>query len=118
MQQDQNDGPDVRGTDFRIRFAPRRGISGWAQRYLETRRNRQLVAAGCGLFCVLMVLVFGFVRRYRARQVMETAETDSRRLKHETEDFLDQRLGSFEILLDKLSKTKSNEQFLKSMSKG
>jgi hypothetical protein len=37
--------------------------------------------------------------------VMETAEADSRRLKHETEDFLDQRLGSFEILLDKLSKT-------------
>ena len=41
----------------------------------------------------------------RARQVMETAEADSRRLKHETEDFLDQRLGSFEILLDKLQKT-------------
>ena len=29
----------------------------------------------------------------------------SRRLRHETEDFLDQRLGSFEILLDKLQKT-------------
>jgi cell division septum initiation protein DivIVA len=41
----------------------------------------------------------------RARTVMETADSDSRRLKHETEDFLDQRLGSFEILLDKLSKT-------------
>jgi F0F1-type ATP synthase membrane subunit b/b' len=41
----------------------------------------------------------------RARQVMETAEADSRRLKNETEDFLDQRLGSFEILLDKLGKT-------------
>ena len=41
----------------------------------------------------------------RARQVMETAQNDSRRLKLETEDFLDQRLGSFEILLDKLSKT-------------
>ena len=41
----------------------------------------------------------------RARTVMETADTDSRRLKHETEDFLDQRLGSFEILLDKLQKT-------------
>jgi len=41
----------------------------------------------------------------RARQVMETADNDARRLKLETEDFLDQRLGSFEILLDKLSKT-------------
>ena len=36
---------------------------------------------------------------------MEAAETDARRLRHETEDFLDQRLGSFEILLDKLQKT-------------
>ena len=36
---------------------------------------------------------------------MEAAEADSRRLRHETEDFLDQRLGSFEILLDKLQKT-------------
>ncbi len=41
----------------------------------------------------------------RARQVMETADNDSRRLKLETEDFLDQRLGSFEILLDKLGRT-------------
>ncbi|HAP74577.1 MAG TPA: hypothetical protein DCR14_00660 [Acidimicrobiaceae bacterium] len=41
----------------------------------------------------------------RARQVNEAAEADARRLRHETEDFLDQRLASFEILLDKLSKT-------------
>lgn len=41
----------------------------------------------------------------RARQVVDTAEADSRRLKLETEDFLDQRLASFEILLDKLGKT-------------
>lgn len=41
----------------------------------------------------------------RARQVKETSENDARRLKLETEDFLDQRLASFEILLDKLAKT-------------
>jgi hypothetical protein len=41
----------------------------------------------------------------RARQLNEAAEADARRLRHETEDFLDQRLGSFEILLDKLNKT-------------
>lgn len=41
----------------------------------------------------------------RARQVVDTAENDSRRLRLETEDFLDQRLASFEILLDKLGKT-------------
>jgi len=41
----------------------------------------------------------------RARQINEAAEADARRLRHETEDFLDQRLASFEILLDRLSKT-------------
>ena len=41
----------------------------------------------------------------RARTVVENAEADARRLRLETEDFLDQRLGSFEILLDRLMKT-------------
>jgi len=41
----------------------------------------------------------------RARSVIENAEADARRLRMETEDFLDQRLGSFEILLDRLIKT-------------
>lgn len=41
----------------------------------------------------------------RARQVIDAAEEETRRLKNETEDFLDQRLGSFEILLDRLTKT-------------
>ncbi|MGA0813415.1 MAG: hypothetical protein ACO3RE_07000, partial [Ilumatobacteraceae bacterium] len=34
-----------------------------------------------------------------------TANSESRRLRLETEDFLDQRLASFEILLERLSKT-------------
>ena len=37
--------------------------------------------------------------------MVEAADEESRRLKNETEDFLDQRLGSFEILLDRLAKT-------------
>jgi hypothetical protein len=41
----------------------------------------------------------------RARQVIDAADEETRRLRNETEDFLDQRLGSFEILLDRLSKT-------------
>ena len=41
----------------------------------------------------------------RARHIMETANRESRRLRLETEDFLDQRLASFEILLERLSKT-------------
>ncbi len=42
---------------------------------------------------------------HRARQISEAADNDARRLRHETEDFLDQRLGSFEILIDRLHKT-------------
>jgi hypothetical protein len=41
----------------------------------------------------------------RARQVMDAADADVRRLRHETEDFIDQRLGSFEVLLNKLTRT-------------
>ncbi|CAB4564941.1 unannotated protein [freshwater metagenome] len=44
----------------------------------------------------------------RARQVIDAADEETRRLRNETEDFLDQRLGSFEILLDRLSKTVAN----------
>jgi len=38
----------------------------------------------------------------RSREIIEAAEADARRVKNETEDFLDQRLASFEILLDSL----------------
>jgi cell division septum initiation protein DivIVA len=41
----------------------------------------------------------------RARQVMEAAEAESRRMRLETEDFVDQRLASFEIVLNRVSKT-------------
>ncbi|MBM3718785.1 MAG: ATP synthase F0 subunit B [Actinobacteria bacterium] len=44
----------------------------------------------------------------RARQVIEAADEETRRQRNETEDFLDQRLGSFEILLDRLSRTVAN----------
>ena len=44
----------------------------------------------------------------RARQVVKAAEEESRRQRNETEDFLDQRLASFEILLDRLQKTVHN----------
>ena len=38
---------------------------------------------------------------HRARQIVETAEMEARRLRHETEDYCDQRLGRFEIVLQK-----------------
>jgi hypothetical protein len=40
----------------------------------------------------------------RARQIVEAAENTSRTMRRETEDFVDQRLASFEIVLGRLSK--------------
>jgi hypothetical protein len=41
----------------------------------------------------------------KARQIVEGADNEARRMRHEVEDFCDQRLGSFEIVLDKLMRT-------------
>lgn len=41
---------------------------------------------------------------HRARHVIEGAEAEARRMRHECEDFCDQRLGSFEIVLDRTMK--------------
>ena len=41
----------------------------------------------------------------RARQVIEAADNESRKMRHDTEDFCDQRLASFEIILDKVART-------------
>ncbi len=40
----------------------------------------------------------------RARRIIEAAEAESRRLRHECEDFCDQKLASFEIVLDRTSR--------------
>jgi hypothetical protein len=37
----------------------------------------------------------------RAYQIVDTAEADARRLQHEVEDFCDQKLASFEIVLER-----------------
>jgi hypothetical protein len=37
----------------------------------------------------------------RAYQILDTAEAEARRLRHEVEDFCDQKLASFEIVLDR-----------------
>ncbi len=39
-----------------------------------------------------------------ARRTVEAAEAEARRLRHEVEDFCDQKLASFEIVLDKTQK--------------
>jgi cell division septum initiation protein DivIVA len=40
----------------------------------------------------------------RAYQIVETAESEARRLRHEVEDFCDQKLASFEIVLERTMK--------------
>ncbi|MBK5223854.1 MAG: hypothetical protein JJE52_13480 [Acidimicrobiia bacterium] len=42
---------------------------------------------------------------HRARQLIEKAETDARAMRHEVEDFCDQRLASFEIVLERTART-------------
>ena len=46
-------------------------------------------------------------RRAAARegQIVTTSEDEARRLRHEVEDYCDQRLGQFEVILDKVLKT-------------
>src|SRR3954465_7245759 len=43
--------------------------------------------------------------QHAARQVLEDAEVEARRLKHEAEDFCDQKLAQFEIVLDRTIRT-------------
>ncbi len=40
-----------------------------------------------------------------AQQVISQAEADSRRLRHEAEDYIDQKLASFEVVLDRTMQT-------------
>ena len=42
---------------------------------------------------------------HRARMILESADGEARRMRREVEDFCDQRLASFEIVLDKVAKT-------------
>jgi cell division septum initiation protein DivIVA len=41
---------------------------------------------------------------HRARRILEEAESDARRMQREAEDFVDHKLGAFEIVLDKTIK--------------
>jgi len=42
---------------------------------------------------------------HRAREVLDAAESEARRLRHEAEDFCDQKLAQFEIVLDRTLRT-------------
>ena len=40
----------------------------------------------------------------RARQIIDAAETEARRMRHEVEDFCDQKLAGFEIVLERTTR--------------
>ncbi|MGY6502049.1 MAG: hypothetical protein ACXIVQ_14295 [Acidimicrobiales bacterium] len=42
---------------------------------------------------------------HRARQVVDKAEADARAMRHQVEDYCDQRLASFEIVLERVQRT-------------
>lgn len=42
---------------------------------------------------------------HQAQSILDDAETESRRMMREAEDYCDQKLASFEVVLDRLSKT-------------
>lgn len=73
----------------------------------KTRREADEIVGAARVRAERMVQRTDVVRaaEAHAQQVREAAEDLARRLKLETEDFLDQRLASFEILLDRLGKT-------------
>ena len=41
----------------------------------------------------------------RARRIVESAQAEAQRMRHEVEDFCDRRLASFEIVLERIMKT-------------
>ncbi|HMS12771.1 MAG: hypothetical protein V9E99_18505 [Microthrixaceae bacterium] len=42
---------------------------------------------------------------HRAQAILDEAEEESRRMRHQAEDYCDQKLASFEVVLDRLAKT-------------
>ena len=73
----------------------------------KTRREADELLEAARLRAERMVQRTEVVRaaEMRARKIVEAAENEARRMKLEVEDFCDQRLASFEILLERTLKT-------------
>lgn len=73
----------------------------------KTRREADEVLEAARVQAERMVQRTEVVRaaEAKARQVLESANADTKRMKNEMEDYLDQRLASFEIILDRLTNT-------------
>ena len=78
------------------------------QEYLtKTRREAEDILDAARAQAERMVQRTEVVRaaELRARQVVAAAENEARRMRLQTEDFVDQRLASFEIVLNRVAKT-------------
>ena len=75
----------------------------------RTRREAEEILAAARAKAEAMVQETEVVQaaEVRARQVIDDADTEARRLKLEAEDFCDQRLASFEIVLERTMKVVS-----------
>ena len=70
---------------------------------VATRRDGEEILAEARVQAERMVQRTEIVRQatQRARRILEEAEAESRRLRREADDFVDQKLGNFEIVLDR-----------------
>ncbi|HEV2361327.1 MAG TPA: ATP synthase F0 subunit B [Acidimicrobiales bacterium] len=73
----------------------------------KTRREAADVLEEARVQAERMVQRTEIVRQaeHRARRIVEDAEAEARRMRREAEDFVDHKLGAFEIVLDKTIKT-------------
>ncbi len=77
------------------------------EEYLETtRRDGEEILEEARVQAERMVQRTEIVRQaeHRARRLLEDAEAESRRMHLDAEDWVDQRLGAFEIVLDRTTK--------------
>ena len=75
----------------------------------KTRREGEEIFAEAKARVAQMVQRAEVVKasEHRAREVLDQAEAEARRMRHEAEDYCDQKLASFEIVLDRISRTVS-----------
>jgi len=74
---------------------------------LRTKREAEEIVEAARLQAARLVDRTEVVRQadVRARQLVDQASDEAQRMRRDTEDFIDQRLASFEVVLDKVMRT-------------
>jgi len=75
----------------------------------KTRRDAEEIIAEAKARVAQMVQRSEVVKaaEHQAREVLDQAEAEARRMKHEAEDYCDQKLASFQVVLERISRTVS-----------